>query len=285
LYSKTILSNDKKNIYLIDLKTGMEKKIEDGFKGSIKFTDENEIIATKGMKIYEYDLNGNKKDIKLPEELVEKMKDFSKLSCEEFIKREINYKNEDILEECITEEYIKNFKEMYEYQTKNNRILNRNKKGDEVYLETYNQIPFLYNLKTNEYREITELEAKEFGLHEKKIKYVAKLKDNDSGNRELWELDSNGKNKKLIYKGDFRGGIQISPDNSKVAYSIYGEKGNVIQFIYDLKTGKSISILQKISSSIFWDKSSKQFYVLSIKIIKKDNKEYRYFDTSIVTLN
>lgn len=266
--------DQKRNVYIIDLKTGTEKKIADEVHAVSRFGDENKVIVAKGMALYMYDVDGNKTEIKLPEEMIRKMKDFSRLSFEEFIKKTDG-------ENSIDEETRRERKERYEYEKENNRIQVVGKKGDEICVVTYNQVPFSYNLKTNTYKELTGAEAKKFYFDQESSQKVAKLEKKDSGTQELWELDEAGKHKKLIAKGKFKGGIKVSPNHTKVVYSLYGEKGDQNVFVYSFETGKSIKIFPKAISTAVWDESSKRFFMTAQKHTKEG---YHYYKTSVVTL-
>lgn len=295
LYRKEIKNGNKVNIYLLDLKTKMEKKIDeikDTRWNLVSFTDENEIMGREGMKIYMYDFNGSKSQINLPKELVDKMNDFSKLTFEEFLKKATNGKQ-------INEALKKRYKKSYETQKQNNEIQRILKKGDEIYIQTYNEIPFLYNLKSNNYKELTKSEAKKFCCREveknkakrKDIKKnIERKKNEETKNYELWELDSNGKQKKLIAKAPMIVDYEVSPDSSKVVYSTPLEnvdEANI--FVYDLNSGKSIKVFQKTRGSIRWDNTSKKFYMRSTRYTSTTAEEAtspeNYWVTIVVSLN
>ncbi|QZY54955.1 hypothetical protein [Crassaminicella profunda] len=283
LYEKVMKSKDgydNKSIYMINLKTEEEKKIEDAVSYTSKFIDKNKIILAKGMKIYKCDFDGNKEEIKLPEELVKKIKDFSQLSFEKYV--EILY---DYDTESLDEEDLKLIKEWYEYEKENNCIKVAKKKGDSLYVETYNKRPFVYNLKINNYRELTKIEADEVYFHKPNHQNIARL-ENDSYISELWELDENGNHKKLIAKGAFRGGISVSPDYTKCVYCMYdsnkSEKRERNLFVYDFKTEKNVKIFPEVIAGVVWDSSSRKF-LMRAPTRREDGK--RRYKTSVVTLN
>ncbi len=268
----------KMNTYIIDLKTGVEKKIAENVDDSSGFVDENKVITAKDMKLYLYDLNGKKEEIKLPQEMIQKMQDFSNFTLEDRIKFSYG-------EEKIGEEERKEMKEIYEYQKENNKIWLLNKKGDEIFVETYNHVPFVYNIKTKEYKQMTEEESKRFsfGEKQKRNKSVTKLEKNNSGENEIWHLDEKGNHKKLIAKGNFIGRyITLSPDETKGVYNMKGEKGDKNLFVYDFETEKSTKIFPEAIARIHWDKTSKQFFMTTPNF--KEDKELHYV-TSVVTLN
>ncbi|MCT4605645.1 MAG: hypothetical protein N4A64_05980 [Marinisporobacter sp.] len=266
------------DVYMIDLKTGEEKKIEEGVMVARIYVDEEKIMASKGMKVYMYDFDGNKKEIKLPEEMIEKMKDFSSFNFEDDLK-----KREMSNGGPFDEKTVKEIKEIYEYHKKNNGIWNIHKKDDEIILQTYNWIPFAYNLKTNDYRELTEEEVKELRLPRKNTKKIARVEKNHEGEEELWALNENGKHKRLIAKGNFHGRrITISPDHTKGVYCMKGRKGEKNLFIYDFETEKSVKIFPEIIANSVWNASSNKFFMREPMLTK--DKEVEYI-TSVVTLN
>lgn len=295
LYRKTIKNNNKVHIYLLDLKTKTEKKIDkinDTRWNLVSFTDENEIIGIEDLKIYIYNFNGSKTQINLPKELLYKMNDFSKLTFDQYFKKATNGKK-------INEELKKRCKKSYESQKQNNKIQRILKKGDEIYMQTYNDVPFLYNLKTNNYKELSKSEVEKFCYKEveknkakrKDIEKNIEMKKNEENkNYELWELDSNGKQKKLIAKYPGIIHYEVSPDKSKVVYSTpldNIDEANI--FVYDLNLGKSTKVFQKPRGGICWNNTSKKFYMRSTRYIATTAEEAtnpeNYWVTLVVTLN
>ncbi|MCT4593270.1 MAG: hypothetical protein N4A57_03215 [Anaeromicrobium sp.] len=270
--------DQRRNLYVIDLKTGEEKKIEDLASATTTFVDEEKIIAAKGMKLYTYDVDGNKTEIKLPEEMVEKMKDYSRFNFEEDLKqREMSNGGP------FDEETIQGIKEDYQYHKNNNEIMVINKSGDEIYVGTYNRITFAYNLKTNDYKELTEEEAKKVYHHKKNTQNIVRVEKNHEGEEEIWELDENGTHKRLIAKGNFHGRrITVSPDHTKGVYCMKGRMGEKNLFVYDFETGKSIKIFPQIIGNAVWNPSSNKFF-MRIPMPTKDKNTH--YITSIVTLN
>ncbi|WP_053955442.1 hypothetical protein [Inediibacterium massiliense] len=270
--------DDSRNVYVIDLKTGEEKKIAEKVNTASGFLDENKIICSKGMELSIYDVDGNEEKVKLPDKLVENLNDFNEYSFEKYLK--LYYDGES-----LDDKELKEAKERYQYEKENNSIRFPSKKGDEILLETYTRAPFVYNLKTKEYKVPTKTEAKKFYYHRDKP-HTAKLEENASGERELWELDENGKHKKIIAKGDIRGSVQVSPDKTKVAYRVYGEKGEKNMFVYDFETEKSFKIFSQCVSEAYWDKDSNQFFMTSYKESDKGSQNpHDSYVTSVVTLN
>lgn len=284
-------SDEKVNIYIIDLKTGIEKKIADNVTAvASTFTDENKIFVAKGVNVYMYDVDGKETEIKLPKEVVEKLKCVEKPNFQEHIKG-IPYKGDD--SSNVPDDIIQAIRIPYEHDREHNAIRRIYKKDHELHIMNH-PIYFVYNLKTNDYRELTESEenevyqayevknAEKFYLMNQSNKNIVRLEKNKSGSQEIWELDTNGKHKKLIAKGKFRGDIAVSPDHTKVVYCMAGRKGEKNMFVYDLKTEKSMKCFQNNTFGIFWDRTSKQFFTMSRK---KSEKYYYHQVTNIITLN
>lgn len=279
LYSKHLKYRDENDdIYILDLKNKTEKKIEDKVDAVSEFADGNKFILAKGMKLYMCDVDGNKTEINLPQEMIKDMNDFSKLNSEKFIK--IHFGNES-----IDEKTRKEMKERFEYVKVNNHIFFINQKGNEVLVRTYNFVSLIYNLKTNEYKKVTREESGKFSYPRKddENEDVVKLERNAEGVQELWELDSNKEHKQLIAKGKLSRNITVSPDHKKVVYCSYGEKGEKNTFVYDLETGKSARIFKKITSLATWNESSNQFFIPTLTNSSKEG--YHYEVTNVITLN
>jgi hypothetical protein len=183
---------DNHSLFIMDLKSGGDQKIDDGINAVSKFTEKNKLFAAKGMKVYSYDLDGRKTEIILPEEFIEKMNDFSRLSFEEYVRR--LYEGES---ESPTNEELKRYKEKYEYRRSHNCIQRLKEKDDKLYIETYNKIPFIYNLKTNVYKETTKDEVSNGFDHKKTVIEKAEI---DWETDKMWELDADGNRKKIIEK-------------------------------------------------------------------------------------
>lgn len=280
LYTKKYKSDDKEDkgsVYAINLKDFAERKLEDGVNAISKI-DDNKVVVSKGMKLYMCDLiNRTKDEIKIPKEMENKLKDFS-WDFEEYYKFNV-LTNEDVPEEAKqNRELIKHWQERYKYEKENNHIWQVAKEGDDIYIKSYNKKPFKYNLKTHEYR---EEEWHPYNRRDDSIVAWLNIETNDPADDELWVVDSDGKQIELIEKGFIQSTPEISPDNTKVAYTIFDENFEKKTFIYDIESGKKISIFEEVSSGIYWNKDSNKFMFFSVKIEGED----RVSTTNIVTLN
>lgn len=287
LYQKLIDKDyDKRIIYVYDLKKSTETKLADGVN-AMNMVFDNKVIFAKGIKLYMYDFNGNKTEIKMPKELEIEIKDFD-ITYEHYL---------DSLDVSDDERHIESFMKKletkYKFEKENNCIQVLDSKDDEIYIGTYlsycSNKYFAYNLKTNKYREFDRFIKKE---NEKTIdsfktcedeKIVALEQSNGSDDYELWRLGSDGKHIELIEKGqiNINRDFVISQDNSKVAYFLDVSDGKNKIVIYDLQSGKKFEMFEEIGTVLF-NKISNKVAVISFNV---DDDMHLNFTTNIYTLN
>lgn len=277
IYLSLIDGDFERNLYnfnILDMKNKETKEVLQGVSSISELKNEMLYIG-KGMQIYKYGFNMGLEEIKLPEKLINELKDLDNFTFEDYI--EMYYKGED-----LDENQKKQIKENYEYGKINNNIIVLNNLGDEVRFNSSNRKIFDYNIENGTYElenkstKFTELESassKENMYNNTDEKVYREFKDD--GTKVLWKLDESGNKEKIIEKFSSNfSNMRISPDGNKVVYNTRNEDETESSFIYDLNTDEKIKIYPDVIGSIRWNDTSDKFFI-----------EGRKFDTENLYTN
>lgn len=277
IYLSLIDGDFQRNLYnfnILDMRNKETKEVLQGVASISELKNEMLYIG-KGMKIYKYGFNMGLKEIKLPEGLINELRNLDDFTFEDYI--EMYYKREN-----FDENNKKQIKENYEYSKLNNNIIVLDNLGDEVKINSSNRKIFNYNIENGTYElenkstKFTELErasSKQNMYNNTDEKVYREFKDD--GTKVLWKLDESGNKEKIIEKFSSNfSNMSISPDGNKVVYNTRNEDETESSFIYDLNTDEKIKIYPDVIGSIHWNNTSDKFFI-----------EGRKFDTENLYTN
>lgn len=234
-------------------------------------------VFTEGNNLFLYDFNSNTNtEIKIPIELYNKVFEFNS-TCEEWVTTIIpDEKRRNQLSKRDLDVYA----EMYVDYKADNKIDELVLEGNSLYISSYSNIGYKYNLITKEYKQ-EDFDSDPYNLYG-----YRRAIDSDEGSNwptKLVEIDKYGKIVTTIDTNNITK-ISNSPNNSKVAYFSYTNfDDNPKLNIYEFDSKKSFSVDASSDGRIIWNKASTRFFYSSM-VNRVLESSYWKYNTSIYTL-
>ncbi|GKX28063.1 hypothetical protein SH1V18_05430 [Vallitalea longa] len=278
LFSVKTGGSEPYKILSYDLKNDKLVKVDENV-GASKYAGNNKLYYTKGFQLFRYDLVSNSKtEIKLPVDLTSNLKSFVS-TFEEYEKKDLEeMKNDKTLSQSVIDKFIEQDKEYYEYKKLNNKIVGIDIEGEEIQCDSFNDKYYTYNMKNNTFRE-GKIKHEHKGKRSGEL-LIGKVAKELFQENELWKIDNNGNNIKLIDTApiDFVRNFYLSPDKTKLIYEVFYEEypnEKTLKKIYDFDTDKKITVSGDYDSCYFNNDSD--------RIIFNGNVPYK--NSKIVILN
>lgn len=226
--------------------------------------DENSIIWAENVDIYRFTEENHNEKIDIPNEIIQKLKDFSEFKLEDYL-----LKNND------------NTVEEYNYYKNKNVIKHIGLNNDNLYLEGINGCFVIYNIKSKEYQWLNDSEKKQYkkSLDISKKVYEKFELISDDNEKVLWKTFKDGTLDKIIDVGKIR--IRaVSKDENYIAYlKIIGNSERRF-FIYDLNEECCSEIFAPEASYSKWNDNGSYLFVEGEDFIK--GKPSNYYSTTYV---
>lgn len=265
------------NLYDMDKKESIQLS---DHMSDVSYDEKNRrLFIAEGFKTYLSDLDGKRREIGLPKELLRDLNDFSRFTFEDY--KEAYYSGE-----TLEGERLALIKKNYEKSVEKNRIeWSRWISDEEVFLSSNNREEFVYNLKTGEYRAAkAEEHAKVFPKHEF---FRGPLRrffgDIEKGQPEvsLCRVDESGEQIDTIDTGKIYK-LEFSPDKKKASYVKELNDKKIHAYIYDMEKQKGIEIFSELAWTAHWNEDSRQFFMTGKK---KDSSGKMRPVTSVIRLS
>ncbi|WDV44368.1 hypothetical protein PV797_12615 [Clostridiaceae bacterium M8S5] len=245
VYTEKQTVTNKRFLYSLNTEDFTVKKIDEGMYGLSRVSNDR-VAYIKGKKIILFNLcTGERKDIKLPNDLYNKLTSPA-WTFEEFLairakERFFPPKDEEskawlkVHYDSITSEFVE------KVDLKDDKLYIQ-----DSYLEGYN---YVLDLKTNTY--INATDSNDFDGYDPKRVEVGLM---TLKGVKLWELNEKGERVKIIDEGMIDS-ITVSSDGSKLIYEVQ-QNGIGTTYIYDFNTGEKVGLYLETNSRVFWNGNS-----------------------------
>lgn len=248
-----------RNVFLYNINTKEKMNIA---KQLYRYTkvENDEFTFIDYDRIFNYNISTyEKKEIILPDDFRKELLAFD-VSFEQFMHSIIPNKAR---RDELTEEDNRQYKLMYERHKANNHIDDMMFDGDLIYLRSYSNIGYVYNIKTGEYKQ----KDFDFNWYEYEARYErGVVKKDESGKQHgLVEVSEDGTIIDIIDDSEHILSEAVSGNNKRVAY-YFTDSMKWEDFtlkVYDFDSKKSITMPNKQQGYIRWNNNGTRFYIVT----------------------